>query len=88
MVRNKRAPLPPPVKDMDAIWTEAERYAVAARMALMVVGGPKRVAEGLEEIIRVTDADELIIVSDAYERADRLDSYRIIAGAAGRNALE
>ncbi len=88
MVRNKRAPLPPPVKDMDAIWTEAERYAVAARMALMVVGGPKRVAEGLEEIIRVTDADELIIVSDAYERADRLYSYRIIAGAAGRNALE
>jgi len=85
MVRNKRAPLPPPVENMDAIWTEAERYAVAARMALMVVGGPKRIAEGLEEIIRATDADELIIVSDAYERADRLNSYKLIASAAARN---
>jgi alkanesulfonate monooxygenase SsuD/methylene tetrahydromethanopterin reductase-like flavin-dependent oxidoreductase (luciferase family) len=84
-VRNQRKPLQPPVENMDDIWTEGERYAVASRMALMVVGGPQRVAEGLEEILRVTEADELIIVSDAYERADRLQSYRIIAAAAGRN---
>ena len=84
IVRNDRKPLPPPVEDMDAIWTEGERYAVASRMALMVVGGPKRIAEGLEEILRVTEADELIILSDAYERADRLRSYEIIAKAAGR----
>ena len=81
IVRNDRRPLPPPVKDMDAIWTPGERYAVAARMALMVVGGPQRIAEGLEEILRVTEADELIIVSDAYERADRLRSYELIAQA-------
>ncbi|HEY2628108.1 MAG TPA: LLM class flavin-dependent oxidoreductase [Usitatibacter sp.] len=86
MVRNERKPLQPPVKNMDDIWTEGERYAVASRMALMVVGGPKRIAEGLEEILRVTDADEFIIVSDAYERSDRLQSYKIIAEAAGRNA--
>jgi luciferase family oxidoreductase group 1 len=84
IVRNERKPLPPPVEDMDAIWTEGERYAVASRMALMVVGGPKRIAEGLEEIIRVTEADELIIVSDAYDRADRLRSFEIIAKAAGK----
>jgi luciferase family oxidoreductase group 1 len=87
IVRNTRAPLPPPVENMDAIWTEGERYAVASRMALMVVGGPKRVAEGLEEIIRVTAADELIIVSDAYEREDRLRSFEIIAQAAGRSTI-
>ncbi|HUL55554.1 MAG TPA: LLM class flavin-dependent oxidoreductase [Usitatibacter sp.] len=81
IVRNERMPLPPPVKDMEAIWTPGERHAVAARMALMVVGGPQRVAEGLEEILRATEADELILVSDAYERADRLRSYEIIAQA-------
>jgi len=81
IVRNDRTPLLPPVADMDAIWTPGERYAVAGRMALMVVGGAQRVAEGLEEILRVTEADELIIVSDAYERADRLRSYEIIAQA-------
>jgi len=47
----------------------------------MVVGGPARVAAGLEEILRVTEADELILVSDAYERADRLRSYELIAQA-------
>jgi luciferase family oxidoreductase group 1 len=84
IVRNDRRPLPAPVENMDAIWTESERYAVGARMALMVVGGPQRVAEGLEEILRVTNADEIIILSDAYYKADRLRSYEIIAQAAGR----
>ncbi|HST01509.1 MAG TPA: LLM class flavin-dependent oxidoreductase [Usitatibacter sp.] len=81
IIRNDRRALPPPVADMDAIWSPAERYAVAERMALMVVGGPERVAAGLAEIVRLTQADELIIASDAYERADRLRSYEIIAQA-------
>ena len=79
IIRNHRTALPPPVEDMDKVWTPAERLAVADRMALMVVGGPERVGAGLEEIVRVTRADELIIVSDAYERGDRLRSYEIIA---------
>jgi len=83
MVRNRRAPIPPPVENMDALWSPGERLAVAERMALMVVGGPARVAANLQEIIRATDADELIMVSDAYEREDRLRSYEIIAKAAG-----
>jgi luciferase family oxidoreductase group 1 len=81
IIRNDRKPLPPPVKDMDAIWSAGERYAVAERMALMVVGGPERIAAGFEEILRVTEADELIIVSDAYGRADRLRSFELIAKA-------
>ncbi|HST01289.1 MAG TPA: LLM class flavin-dependent oxidoreductase, partial [Usitatibacter sp.] len=81
IIRNDRRALPPPVADMDAIWSPAERYAVAERMALMVVGGPERVAAGLAEIVALTQADELIIASDAYERADRLRSYEIIAQA-------
>jgi len=84
IIRNTRAPLPPPVESMDAVWSPAERMAVAERMALMVVGGPERVAANLQEIVRATDADELIISSDAFERADRLRSYEIIAKAAGR----
>jgi luciferase family oxidoreductase group 1 len=84
IIRNDRAPLPPPVENMDAVWSPGERLAVAERMALMVVGGPERVAENLQEIVRATDADELIIASDAFEREDRLRSYEIIAKAAER----
>jgi len=82
MVRNKRAPLPPPVENMDTIWTPGERYAVAERMALMVVGGPERVAANLAKVVEITGADELIVASDAFERADRLRSYEILAEAA------
>ena len=82
IVRNQRAPLPPPVEDIDRIWSPGERYAVAERMALMVVGGPQRVAQNLAKIVEITKADELIIASDAYERKDRLRSYEILAQAA------
>jgi len=77
-----RAALPPPVEDMDKIWSPGERYAVAERMALMVVGGPERVAVLLKKVVEMTGADELIIASDAYERKDRLRSYELLAEAA------
>jgi luciferase family oxidoreductase group 1 len=80
LIRNDRGPLQPPVEDMDRLWNERERLAVAARMSLMVVGGPERVREGLAQIVRHTQADELILVSDHYDPADRLKSFEIIAG--------
>ena len=79
ILKGQRMPIPPPVKDIEALWSTAECLAVAERMALMVVGGPERVRAGLQEIVDVTQADELIIVSDAYEKADRLRSFEIIA---------
>ena len=82
IVRNQRAALPPPVEDMDKIWSPGERYAVAERMALMVVGGPQRIAQLLKKVVEMTGADELIVASDAYERKDRLRSYEILAEAA------
>ncbi|HEY5000141.1 MAG TPA: MsnO8 family LLM class oxidoreductase, partial [Usitatibacter sp.] len=82
IIRNTRAPLPAPVENMDAVWSPGERLAVAERMALMVVGGPGRVAANLQEIVRATEADELIIASDAFKREDRLRSYELIAQAA------
>ncbi len=83
IIRGRRTALQPPVKDMDAMWTPAERYAVADRMALMVVGGPERVAAGLRHIADATQADELILVSDAYDPADRRRSFEIVAEAMG-----
>ena len=79
IIRNERTPLPPPVKDMSTVWSEQERAVVADRLAIMVVGGPDRIVQGFNEIVRATQADELIVVSDAYERGDRLRSYEIIA---------
>ena len=84
IIRNNRTALPPPVEDMDKVWNAGERFAVAERMALMVVGGPARVAANLQRILDMTLADELIVASDAYTRADRLRSYELIAEAEGK----
>jgi alkanesulfonate monooxygenase SsuD/methylene tetrahydromethanopterin reductase-like flavin-dependent oxidoreductase (luciferase family) len=62
-------------------WSQGERLAVAERMALMVVGGPARIREGFSQILEATQADEFIIVSDAYRAEDRLKSYELIAEA-------
>ena len=86
ILKGQRAPLAPPVKNMDPLWSPGERLAVAERMALMVVGGPERMRAGLQQIIDVTQADELIIVSDAFTREDRLRSYQLIAQAADKRA--
>ena len=86
ILRGKRTALQPPVRDMDSLWDERERYAVASRMALFVVGGPERVKAGLQEIAEVTGADELILVSDAYRFEDRLRSFELLAAAARAGA--
>ena len=80
MIRGERAPTQPPVEDMDRLWSPSERLAVAARMTFMVVGGPERVAQGLQKIIDLTQADELIIASEFFEHRHRLRSYEILAG--------
>jgi luciferase family oxidoreductase group 1 len=85
IIKGQRMPIPPPVASMDAVWSPGERLAVAERMALMVVGGPERVRAGLQQIVDATQADELIVSSDAFRKEDRLKSYEIIAGAAGLN---
>ena len=86
ILRGTRAGLQPPVDSMDGLWSHAEQLAVAERMALMVVGGRERVREGLRQILDATRADELILVSETWERAARLRSYEIIAEVAGLKA--
>jgi luciferase family oxidoreductase group 1 len=88
ILRGSRAAIQPPVRDMDAVWNERERLAVAARMALFVVGGPERVRDGLQQIIDHTQADEIILVSDAYRREDRLRSFEILANVAGGKVIQ
>jgi alkanesulfonate monooxygenase SsuD/methylene tetrahydromethanopterin reductase-like flavin-dependent oxidoreductase (luciferase family) len=78
ILRGQRTALLPPVRSMEEVWSRAEALAVAERMALMVVGSPQRVREGLQQIIESTEADELILVSDAYDPADRRRSFELL----------
>lgn len=82
LVRGNRKLSSPPVTDMDAVWTPHEKQLVQNMLGMLVTGGPARVREELDELIRVTQADELIMTSDTFAHADRMDSFEFIAKAA------
>jgi luciferase family oxidoreductase group 1 len=74
-------PLGPPVADADAEeqWPPPVKARVESMLARTVVGGPETVRTGLEALIEETAADELILVTDVYDKTDRFRSFEIVA---------
>lgn len=67
---------------MAGLWTSAEADAVAARLALAVVGDREAVKQRLQRTVDWLGVDEIFAVTDTYEQADRLRSYEILADVA------
>ncbi|MBZ5684723.1 MAG: LLM class flavin-dependent oxidoreductase [Acidobacteriia bacterium] len=82
LIRNEPVELLPPVDSMEPLWQELERAAVENRLGAAIVGSDATVKAGLERLVSDTAADEVIVVTDTYEHADRLESYRRVAGIA------
>jgi len=83
MFRGVREPMKPPIEDIDAYWSEQEKAQAMQMLACSVIGGPETVRKGIDELLERTGADELMIVSDAFDPAMRLRSVEIIAEAVG-----
>jgi luciferase family oxidoreductase group 1 len=79
VIRGKSQPLQPPVENLDAIWDANEEYAVQQMLRYTFIGEPGQVREKLQDLVDVTQADELIISSHIYDQAARLRSYELIA---------
>ena len=82
LTRNQPVEVKPPVDSMQDLWSSAEADAVAARLALAVVGDHDGVKERLQRIVDWLGVDEVFAVTDTYEQADRLRSYEILADVA------
>jgi luciferase family oxidoreductase group 1 len=80
LIRNQPVELLPPVDSMEPLWQELERAAVENKLRAAIVGSDATVKAGLEKLVSDTGADEVIIVTDTYEHADRIESYRRVAG--------
>jgi luciferase family oxidoreductase group 1 len=80
MQRGVRGPLPPPVDDIESLWTPAERAQVQRMLAVSAVGGPTQVPLQIKQILAATQADELIVASAIHDHAARLRSYALLAG--------
>jgi luciferase family oxidoreductase group 1 len=87
LIRNQPVELLPPVDSMENLWSDMQRAAVESRLAEAIVGSKSTVKAGLERLLRDTQADEVIVVTDTYEFADRLRSYELVAEAAREVAV-
>ncbi|MDI1242080.1 MAG: LLM class flavin-dependent oxidoreductase [bacterium] len=79
LVRGTPAKIKPPVDDMDAVWTLAEKSMVQQRMGGSIIGGREKVRRELQAFQDLTKADELIVHAMIYDHAARLRSYEIVA---------
>jgi luciferase family oxidoreductase group 1 len=82
LIRNQPVELLPPVDSMKPLWQDDERAAVENKLRAAIVGSDATVKAGLEKLVEDTAADEVIVVTDTYEHADRIESYRRVAGVA------
>jgi luciferase family oxidoreductase group 1 len=79
MHRGRRGPLPRPVETMDGQWTDLERAGVEQMLAVSAIGSPGTVRRGLDHIVAVTQADELIVATAVHDHRARLRSYELLA---------
>src|ERR1700675_1220509 len=82
LIRDQPVELLPPVDSMEPLWQDMERAAVESRLRAAIVGSDATVKAGLEKLVADTGADEVIVVTDTYEHADRIESYRRVADVA------
>jgi luciferase family oxidoreductase group 1 len=79
LLRGKPGKIQPPVDDMDAIWTAAEKAMVQSRLNGSIIGNRETVSRELKEFVERTQADEIIVNAIIYDHEARLRSYEIVA---------
>lgn len=77
--RGRPGPVPPPVEDMDRVWSPAEKAGIAEALRYSAVGGPDEVGRDVAAFIDATAADELMVHTLAYDPESVLRSYEILA---------
>jgi alkanesulfonate monooxygenase SsuD/methylene tetrahydromethanopterin reductase-like flavin-dependent oxidoreductase (luciferase family) len=77
--RNTRGQLPPPIADIDSFWEPHEKAGVMRSLACSVVGSPKTIHDGLQQLLEISGADEVLVAGQIYDHAARLRSFQIAA---------
>ena len=75
--RGESNQLPPPVEEMNHIWTPAEKYGVDRALGMSIVGDKAKVRNGLESLLRETQADEIMVNGQIYDCEARLHSFEL-----------
>jgi luciferase family oxidoreductase group 1 len=79
LLRGTPGQLSPPVDDFHAISSPQERAHVARTLTYTFVGAHASVTEKLQDFLRLTGANELIVTTQMHDHAARLHSYKLLA---------
>jgi luciferase family oxidoreductase group 1 len=78
IIRGTRRNLAPPV-DIESLWSPVEAAQVHRMTSCSVVGDPPAVKRQLRELLKATQADEVIVTSQIFDHAARLRSFELLA---------
>jgi len=81
--RNPFIRFPPPDRVAGHRYGAAEQRLIERQLANQLVGGPEAVRAGLEELLELTGADEVMGFSPIHDHDARVRSYELLAAAAG-----
>jgi luciferase family oxidoreductase group 1 len=79
LIRNNRRPLPPPVDDMDKLWSPEERAGVKQMLHYSFVGSHETIKQELQSFVDNTGIDELMIASHMFDVNAKLHSLELTA---------
>jgi luciferase family oxidoreductase group 1 len=79
LFRNDRRPLPPPVRNMDEIWTDREKFGVQQMTAYSFLGNIETIKTSLQSFVDETGVDEIMIASHLYDSDVKMRSLELIA---------
>jgi luciferase family oxidoreductase group 1 len=79
----RRGRVPPPVEDFEARLDPYARAILEDGLSCAVIGGPGTVRRGLEDFVRQTGADELMVTASIFDHEKRKRSFAIVAEVHG-----
>jgi luciferase family oxidoreductase group 1 len=79
--RGQPGRLPPPVEDFDDRLDPYARAMLDDALACAIVGGPQTVRAKMDDFVRRTGADELMITANIFDHGKRKRSFEIVAAA-------
>ena len=73
--------VPPPIEDIEAFWTPAEKSMVAESLACNVVGDAADLREGIAAFVARHRPDELMLTGNIFDHAARKHSFALASQA-------
>jgi luciferase family oxidoreductase group 1 len=83
LLRGSPGKLQPPIDDIEDYWTPPEKHQATRMLEHSIIGSPETVRKGLESLVALTKADELMVVTSIHDHAARIRSYELVADIAG-----